>query len=120
LFVGEYSDEEMAKYAEFTIADGILRFSTGREALTAVRMVEVLKLRGADCVTGRHFFEIGAGGLVFFPRVRGPDPEGEPSTWSLAERTPTGIPGLDDMLGGGLPQASSTVIQGATGTGKTL
>jgi circadian clock protein KaiC len=120
LLVGEYTDEEMARYAEFTIADGILRFSTRREALTAVRMVEVLKLRGADCVTGRHFFEIGAEGLVFFPRVRGPDADGHPSSWSLAERTTTGIAGLDEMLGGGLPRASSTVIQGATGTGKTL
>ncbi len=120
LLVGEYTDEEMAHYAEFTIADGILRFSTRREALTAVRMVEVLKLRGADCVTGRHFFEIGAEGLVFFPRVRGPDADGNPSGWSLAERASTGIAGLDEMLGGGLPRASSTVIQGATGTGKTL
>jgi circadian clock protein KaiC len=120
LFVGEYTDEEIAKHAEFTIADGILRFSTRREALTAVRMVEVLKLRGADAVTGRHFFEINSEGLVFFPRVRGPDADGSPSVWSVAERTPTGIAGLDEMLGGGLPRASSTVIQGATGTGKTL
>ncbi len=119
LFVGEYTDEEMATYAEFTIADGILRFSTRREGLTAVRMVEVLKLRGADAVTGRHFFEIGPEGLVFFPRVRGPDANG-PSVWSAAERAPTGVAGLDEMLGGGLPRASSTVIQGATGTGKTL
>ena len=120
LFVGEYTDEEMANYAEFAIADGIFRFGTRREALTAVRMVEVLKLRGSDPVTGRHFFEISSEGLVFFPRVRGPDPDGEPAVWSAAERTPTGIAGLDKMLGGGLPRASSTVIQGATGTGKTL
>jgi circadian clock protein KaiC len=120
LFVGEYSDEEMAHYAEFTIADGILRFSTRREALTAVRMVEVLKLRGADCVTGRHFFEIGSGGLVFYPRVRSPDARNLPSIWSPADRAPTGIAGLDEMLGGGLPRGSSTVVQGATGTGKTL
>ncbi len=120
LFVGEYTDEEMAQYAEFTIADGILRFSTRREALTAVRMVEVLKLRGSDPVTGRHFFEIGREGLVFFPRVRGPDADDHPSMWSLTERAPTGIAGLDEMLGGGLPRASSTVIQGATGTGKTI
>jgi circadian clock protein KaiC len=119
LLVGEYTEEEIATYPVFAIADGILRFSTRREALTAVRMVEVLKLRGADAVTGRHFFEIGSDGLVFFPRVRSPEPDG-PSSWSLAERTQTGIAGLDEMLGGGLPRASSTVIQGATGTGKTL
>src|SRR3989440_4714357 len=120
LLVGEYTEEEIANNGEFTIADGILRFSTRREALTAVRMVEVLKLRGSDPVTGRHFFEIGPEGLVFFPRVRGPDADGHPSVWSSAERAPTGIAGLDKMLGGGFPRASSTVIQGATGTGKTL
>src|SRR5207244_11262055 len=39
---------------------------------------------------------------------------------SSADRVSTGIAGLDDMLGGGVPRTSSTVIQGATGTGKTL
>ena len=43
-----------------------------------------------------------------------PDPEG------LDARTPTGVAGLDEMLGGGLPRASATVVQGGTGTGKTL
>ncbi len=120
LFVGEYTEEEMAQNPEFTIADGILRFSTRREDLTAVRVVEVLKLRGAAYVTGRHFFEIGAGGLTFFPRVHSPDAAGETAIASYAERAPTGIAGLDEMLGGGLPRSSATVIQGATGTGKTL
>ena len=36
------------------------------------------------------------------------------------ERVPTGAAGLDEMLGGGLPRASATVVQGGTGTGKTL
>ena len=120
LFVGEYTAEEIAQYAEFAIADGILRFGTQREDLTAVRVVDVLKLRGADCVTGRHFFEIGSDGLAFFPRVRSPVTNDHASIGSFAERAPTGIVGLDEMLGGGLPRSSSTVIQGATGTGKTL
>ncbi len=120
LFVGEYTSEEIGHLAEFAIADGILRFGTQREELTAVRVVDVLKLRGADCVTGRHFFEIGLDGLTFFPRVRSPAATDDPATASIDERAPTGIVGLDEMLGGGLPRSSSTVIQGATGTGKTL
>jgi len=119
LFVGEYTKEEIETDSEFTVADGIFRFSTQRDELTAVRVVEVLKLRGADCIGGRHFFEIGPDALTFFPRVRSPGAE-SPAWIPTAERAPTGIAGLDDMLGGGLPQASSTVIQGATGTGKTL
>ena len=120
LFVGEYTEEEIANLAEFTIADGILRLGTRREDLTATRIVEVLKLRGAECITGRHFFEIGPTGLTFFPRVRSPESNGQASTASFAERALTGVAGPDEMLGGGLPRSSSTVIQGATGTGKTL
>jgi len=120
LFVGEYTPAEVAGFAEFAIADGIIRFGTAREELTALRVVDVLKLRGADCVTGRHFFEISADGLTFFPRVRSPEAGARAVVASFAERASTGIAGLDEMLGGGLPRASSTVIQGATGTGKTL
>ena len=120
LFVGEYTEEEIAEYAEFAIADGILRFGTSREELKTVRVVEVLKLRGAECVTGRHFFEIGTGGLTFFPRVRSPDADGHASSAPPGERAATGVAGLDEMLCGGLPRATSTVLQGGTGTGKTL
>ena len=120
LFVGEYTSEEVVELAEFAIADGILRFGTQREELTAARVVDVLKLRGADCVMGRHFFEIGPDGLTFFPRVRSPDARDDAAVASFTERASTGIAGLDEMLGGGCPRSSSTVVQGATGTGKTL
>jgi len=120
LLLGEYTDAEIANHAEFAIADGILRFGTQRDELTALRVVEVLKLRGADVVTGRHFFDIGSAGLSFVPRVRGPAPAEGAGIASFAERATTGVAGLDEMFGGGLPRASATVLQGATGTGKTL
>src|SRR5919201_3161191 len=34
-------------------------------------------------------------------------------------RLPTGVPGLDEVLGGGLPEYSLTLLAGAPGTGKT-
>ena len=120
LFIGEYLDHEIMQFPEFAIADGILRFSTSRQELTSVRMIEVLKLRGADCVTGRHFFEIGVGGLTFYPRVRGPEANGHGAMSGPVDRASSGVAGIDDMLGGGLPRSSSTVVQGGTGTGKTL
>ncbi|HLK39717.1 MAG TPA: ATPase domain-containing protein [Polyangiaceae bacterium] len=118
LLVGEYTEADMADYSEFAIADGIIQFSTRRDALTAVREVEILKLRGANHATGRHFFEINADGLRFFPRVQ--SPAMIDASHVLAERDPTGVSGLDDMLSGGVPCASATVVQGGTGTGKTL
>jgi len=78
-----------------------------------------LKMRGANYVTGRHFFEMGADGLTFYPRVRGPELNGEPPV-DLADRVGTGIAGLDALLFGGLPRASATMVEGGTGTGKTL
>jgi circadian clock protein KaiC len=119
LLVGEYTSEEIAGFSEFAIADGIIRFSNRRQELRAIREVEVLKLRGSEVVTGGHFFEIGREGLAFFPRVRGPEgPGADPETPD--ERVRTGAAGLDEMFGGGLPSASATVLQGGTGTGKTL
>ena len=35
-------------------------------------------------------------------------------------RTPSGVPGLDELLGGGLPEGRATLISGAAGSGKTL
>jgi circadian clock protein KaiC len=119
LLVGEYTEAEISDSAEFAIADGILRFINRREEFTAIRQVEVLKLRGAGYVTGRHFFEISSDGLRFFPRVQSPETIDDVPT-SPAERVSTGVHGLDMMLGGGLPRAGATVVQGGTGTGKTL
>jgi circadian clock protein KaiC len=122
LLVGEYTEKEIANNAEFAIADGIVRFTNARHELTTIREVEVLKLRGADYVSGGHFYEIGADGLTFFPRVRGPDSAALTGERPVAtqERASTGVAGLDTMLGGGFLRASTTVVQGGTGTGKTL
>jgi circadian clock protein KaiC len=38
----------------------------------------------------------------------------------LLPKAPTGIRGLDEITGGGLPQGRSTLVTGGTGTGKTL
>jgi circadian clock protein KaiC len=119
LLVGEIADPELANHPSSAIADGILRFGNEAYELTRVRVVEVLKLRGSNFVAGKHFFEIGSDGLSFFPRVRSPDREQEPPVFSESPAA-TGIAGLDEMLGGGFPRGSSTVVQGGTGTGKTL
>jgi KaiC/GvpD/RAD55 family RecA-like ATPase len=36
------------------------------------------------------------------------------------DRTPSGIKGLDDLVGGGLPRGTWTLIYGENGTGKTI
>jgi circadian clock protein KaiC len=119
LLIGEYTLDDIRTLPAFGIADGILWLGSQREGLTSVRELEVLKLRGADYVTGRHFFEIREAGLACYPRVRGPDASAQVEV-ATHERAPFGVDGLDALLGGGVPRTSATMFQGGTGTGKTL
>ena len=118
LLVGEYAREEFPAFAEFAIADGIIRLGAEPQDLTSVREIEVLKMRGAAYVSGRHFFDIDSGGMRVYQRVRAPVPGEDAAAGD--HRHLTGIAGLDELLNGGLPQGSATVLQGGTGTGKTL
>ena len=117
LLLGSYPPEKIALFPEFAIADGVLHLDSKQEELASVRQLEILKLRGRAFVTGIHSFDITSRGLSVFPRVRAPDAT---ATAAIAERIPTGVPGLDDLFSGGLPADSATVIQGSTGTGKTI
>jgi circadian clock protein KaiC len=46
----------------------------------------------------------------------------KPSSRELAplQKTPTGIPGLDEITGGGLPRGRTTIVCGGPGCGKTM
>lgn len=117
--VGEYTPSDVSVLPEFAVADGIVRLSNERQELTAVRTMEVLKLRGADYATGRHFFEMGPNGIAFYPRVRAPE-QAEGRGTASEQRASTGVEGLDALLRGGLPRTGATLVEGGTGIGKTL
>jgi len=117
--VGEYTLEEARSYPEFTIADGIIHLTSRRRDLTTVREMEVYKLRGANSISGRHFFDIGSEGLTFYPRMQVPDVTGG-LVLPISDRVTTGVSGLDALLRGGLPRGSATLVEGGTGIGKTL
>jgi circadian clock protein KaiC len=106
----------------FTIADGILLMESERREANRVRRLEIRKLRTVRHVRGRHAFEIGDGGIEVFPRlealaarIQRPGAAVEPG----GELDRFAVPGLDDMLGGGLPAGSTTLVLGAPGAGKT-
>lgn len=115
--VGEYTEADLELWPDFAIADGILLLGTRRMDYTAVRELEIRKLRGMGYVTGRHFFEITPAGMAFHPRVRAPT---QVVGADLSDRVALGVPGLDALVDGGIPRRSATVVQGGTGTGKTL
>ena len=83
------------------------------------RTVRVVKLRGAEHLTGRHDLSIGEAGMVIHPRLEALAGADRPPTQSV-ERLRTGIAALDEMLDGGLLPATSTMVLGTPGVGKTL
>lgn len=118
--LGEYTPDEVLGRAEFAVADGVLQLASDRRELTSLRELEVLKLRGMAYVTGRHFFEIDRRGFLVYPRVKSPEMETDAGSPPALVQLSTGIAGLDRLFGGGIPRLSNTLVQGATGTGKTL
>ncbi|MBI2392018.1 MAG: AAA family ATPase [Deltaproteobacteria bacterium] len=118
VLVGEYDDADLLHCPEFAIADGIVTLGVARQELAVVRELEIRKLRGAHHVTGVQFFDIDSSGILFYPRVRGP--KYSTARPALGAPMPSGVAAIDELFRGGIPEASATVVLGATGTGKTL
>lgn len=81
----------------------------------ARRRLQVQKLRGVDFVAGFHDFEIRKGGLEVYPRLIACNHHVK----FAGEAVDSGIPGLDQLLGGGPLRGTSTLITGPAGAGKT-
>jgi len=79
----------------------------------------VRKFRGSGFLRGRHSFRITDEGVRFFPRVEAVFAcASRPDVISDA-RISVGVSGIDRMLLGGLPAATTTGLIGASGIGKT-
>ncbi|WP_199789575.1 ATPase domain-containing protein [Sorangium cellulosum] len=115
--VGEYSDGEMSNNPVFTIADGIFWLTQSRERNSVVRKLEVMKMRGQAAIPGLHTFRIGPQGIQVFPRTMARLPGSE--ELPQRRRATVGVPGLDELLGGGLLAGDATLVAGPSGTGKT-
>ncbi len=113
--VGEYSGDEQ-RHPVFTVADGILWLSEDVDRNSAVRKLRVAKVRGRAPMPGLHTFRITGKGLEVFPRI--PEQQSQRQERS-SRRLPTGVPGLDEMTGGGIPAGDVVMLTGPAGSGKT-
>lgn len=113
--IGEYSEYEL-RDPIFTVADGILWMSQEVNRNSVVRRLQVVKMRGMATMPGLHTMRMTRAGVQVFPRT--PERPEDVHTTSV-ERLSTGIAGLDEMMGGGIPVGDSLVLAGPTGTGKT-
>jgi circadian clock protein KaiC len=121
--IGEYLTPEAESTPVFTVADGILWLSQNLQRNSMVRKIQVVKMRGQAQVPGLHTFRINNEGIQVFPRaIIETDTliESAIKTSTGEKRVSMGTPGLDDMMGGGLPVGYSLLVVGPSGSGKTV
>ena len=116
--IGEYAEDELRDNPIFTVADGLFWLRQTAERNSIVRKLQIVKLRGQASVPGLHTFRITDGGLQAFSRTFGLS--GHKRKESGTRRLSIGIPELDKMMGGGIPEGDSVLVTGASGTGKSV
>jgi circadian clock protein KaiC len=124
--IGEFSQPENQDHPVYTVADSFLLLAQRIERNSVVRKLQVIKVRGQADLPGLHTYRITSDGITVFPRI--PKPLEEPgrrvaTSEALApteERLSTGVSGLDEMLGGGIPRGYSVLVAGPSGSGKTV
>jgi circadian clock protein KaiC len=121
--IGEYSQADVEANPIITVADGMMTLYQAADDNSALRKLRVNKMRGQGHMTGAHTMRIAEDGIRVYPRVLPPladdrapghPPDRDP------KRIPTGTPGLDALMHGGLPQGHTVLIAGPTGAGKTI
>ena len=79
------------------------------------RRLRVVKYRASQFRGGFHDYVIRTGGIIAFPRLIAAEHRGAAGGAKL----PSNIRELDDLLGGGVEEGTSTLIVGGAGTGKS-
>lgn len=113
----EGTPHDSEQYAETASADMLIGLYHVNQQSQAVRIIEVIKVRGRGYREGLHGFAITSDGAEVYPRLASCLPASAPEP--TGRRFKFGLPEFDDMLGGGLPEFSSTVFLGDAGTGRT-
>lgn len=97
--------------------DAVIRLTVemSRGRAITLRHLEVQKLRGSDFLSGVHPLRISKRGVTIFPhRIE----ETGRSAYEIGYLT-SGIPALDQLLGGGLELGTTSLLRGPSGVGKS-
>ena len=95
------------------VADGIIKLEHGFTNASPI-ILKVIKMRTTLIDREPHISAIKEDGMVVFPKK-----SIALNFISSSTRVLTGIPGLDERMGGGLLEGTVTTVIGASGVGKT-
>ena len=116
LLLDDLTTENLDKTVH-SVAHGVIRLEElAPEYGAERRRVRILKYRGRKFRGGFHDFTIRTGGLDVYPRLV----SAEHKRTFTRDQLPSGIEGLDAVLGGGVERGSSCLVLGPAGTGKSL
>jgi len=101
------------------MVDGLITLSDRVYGWRAESDLLVTKFRGAAYLRGRHAYKIGNAGFTVYPRIEALFAHPSREAVVVGGRVSSGIARLDAMLGGGIPAASTTMVMGPSGIGKT-
>ena len=68
-WLGEYDLDTISGEPEFAVADSIIGLGSRRSGERSSRVLEVVKLRGSNYLSGQHSYRISAAGFSVFPRL---------------------------------------------------
>jgi circadian clock protein KaiC len=97
------------------MSDGIIELDVAGDHGTLRRTISITKLRGSDFAGGSHSLRLTGKGMVVFPRLV-PDSHERQFTREVVS---SGVPELDDLLGGGIERGTISILSGPSGVGKT-
>ncbi len=113
---GTMSTEDLCRSVITDIVDGVVYLSQNLGNRRSKRCIKIVKLSNSNYIPGEHAFDISNSGMRIYPRI---EPEIIESDWEI-KKIKIGIPGLEEYVGGGIFERSSTLIAGNIGTAKTL
>jgi circadian clock protein KaiC len=103
------------------LADTVIRLGRKSRGGRVHRTIEIIKSRGQDYDAGEHTLQIKSGsGLDVFRRVQAPLRVEAIQPTSTARRSLIGANLLDELIGGGILDGSTTMVVGISGVGKTV
>ncbi len=122
IITSEVEPRDPAFFPEETVADAIVGLHYRLDGVRQRRGIEAIKVRGAAPLPGLHGLVLGDDGAAVYPRLEARvvvASQGDVAATTTA-RLSSGILALDALLDGGLTRATTTLVAGSIGVGKTL
>jgi circadian clock protein KaiC len=121
ILTGELFEDEIHKTVISHLADGIIYLFREEVGFRTDKYLKIIKMRGIDpqiksnYSSQKYHYDVSSEGFKIYPRLK-PDEDTEFEDTKIE----SGIKGFDPLLGDGIPKASSVLIEGEPGTGKTI